>query len=885
MADRPNLRKVQRNGCSNLDGGDTYTIEHWYGAVFRSDQAARILVNTPANEIVEVNPAVSRLIGYAELELIGKKFEDLFEIKNLQNFIDNAIDEKANPFIAFENVTVSRKDGASIELLITMTLFRWNGATFIHCTLNEVAARNNAEQVVNEGETKYRRLVENSPDIVYRYSNMNGGIYYSERVSAILGYTVKYMLDNPMLWKSSIHPDDAEDVRSAFQNYERTGSPFKVEYRIRDSDGVWRWFYDRAIAFQFDDGEFIIEGLAMDITERKSSQIRLAHLTRVQAILSGINGLIVRVVDRDELFRESCRIAVLTAGFCMSMFVVVDYKTGEAVPVASAGKSDELMEVVRSTLRSDKAEHTTMVFRAIGEMRPIVSNNSSTDNQVVLGEKYLKEGIRSIAVLPLIAGNHVQGVLALYTKEVDAFHDEELKLLQEMTANIAFAMDHLDKQDRLNYIAYYDVLTGLANRNLFFERLGQHVRDASSRRYRLAIGLIDLERFKNINDSYGRSDGDLLLKQVADWLVANTGDASLVARIGADHFGIIFPSLGPQGQLSRLVEKLSIDLRNTTFMLAEGAIRVNAKFGFAQFPRDGSQPDVLIRKAESALKGAKATGERYLFHQKRMTAKVASNVALEKKLRLALDREEFLLHYQPKVRLSNGRIIGAEALIRWANPHDGLVLPSQFIPVLEEIGLIGEVSRWAMERAADDYLRWLDSGLAAVRIAVNVSPLQLRQRGFVDEVAKVIGRDRRLSEGLELEITENMAMADVGNSIKRLKAIRDMGVCIAIDDFGTGFSSLSYLSRLPLDVLKIDRSFIVDMTESSEGLSLVDAIINMSHALRLKVVAEGVENEKQLAILKTLKCDNVQGYLLSKPIDTEAFEAKFLSPTFLWTSQ
>lgn len=263
-------------------------------------------------------------------------------------------------------------------------------------------------------------------------------------------------------------------------------------------------------------------------------------------MLSGINTLIVRVSDRDELFRESCRIAVEVAGFRMAMLAVIDRETGMVVPVASAGKNEDLMVDIRTTLASDQTASTTMVSRAIREKKPIVSNNALNDPQLSLGNKYIQAGVRSLVVLPLLTAGHVHGVLALYASERNFFHEDELKLLLELAGDIAFAIDHIEKQEQLNYLAYYDVLTGLANRSLFIERLAQYMRSMVSGTHTLAICLIDLERFKNINDSLGRPAGDALLKQVAQWLTRSTGDASLLARIEADHFALVLPNVGEE---------------------------------------------------------------------------------------------------------------------------------------------------------------------------------------------------------------------------------------------------------------------------------------------------------------------------------------------------
>jgi EAL domain-containing protein (putative c-di-GMP-specific phosphodiesterase class I) len=341
---------------------------------------------------------------------------------------------------------------------------------------------------------------------------------------------------------------------------------------------------------------------------------------------------------------------------------------------------------------------------------------------------------------------------------------------------------------------------------------------------------------------------------------------------------VVFPSLKKDVDVAQLLENAINAFLLHPFRLDNAVFRVAAKVGVALFPEDCANAETLFKNAEAAVKTAKSSGNRYLFYAKKMTETVAVRLTLENQLRQALDKGEFVLHYQPKVNLASGKIAGAEALIRWDNPRTGLVPPVRFVPVLEEIGLVHEVGRWALRKAVEDHRRWRRAGLAAVRIAVNVSPLQLRSRGFVAEIKQAIDDDAHAASGLELEITESLIMEDVRHTIASLQAIRAMGVTIAIDDFGTGFSSLSHLSRLPADALKIDRSFVIDLTVTPEGLALVSTIINLAHSLKLKVVAEGVETIEQSRLLRLLNCDEMQGFLFSKALPSEIFETRYLAP-------
>jgi diguanylate cyclase (GGDEF)-like protein/PAS domain S-box-containing protein len=645
----------------------------------------------------------------------------------------------------------------------------------------------------------------------------------------------------------------------------------------RSRDGARTWMELRRHAQRSGDCWTIVT-LVRDITARKEAENRIIHLNRVHSVLSGINALIVRVRSRDELFTEACRIANEQGGFPMIWMGMVDRTTMRIVPKAAVGMSADFLEFVREklSLRAGAPFGNTLTARAVREGRPVWANDLEVDTDVVFHAQLVDAGIHSMAVFPLSIAAEVVGMVALYAFETEFFHADELKLLTELTGDIAFAIDHIEKQERLDYIAYYDVLTGLANRSLFLERTAQYLRSAANSRRKLALFLIDLERFKNINDSLGRPAGDALLRQMADWLTSHVGDANLLARVGADHFAVVLPDIQRVEDAARMLEKTLQAFLGHAFIVADTALRISVKVGVALYPEDGADADTLFKNAESALKGAKSSGARYLCYAQEMTASIAGRLSLENQLRQALERSEFVLHYQPKVSLMSGALTGAEALLRWNDPVAGLVPPNRFIPILEETGLIHEVGQWVLQEALADHRRWRRMGLRAVRIGVNVSPLQLRNRGFVAEIERALGADAQAAAGLELEITESVIMEDVRFSIASLRAIRALGVRIAIDDFGTGFSSLSYLARLPVHTLKIDRSFIIDMTVSPEGLALVSTIINLAHSLKLDVVAEGVETEEQSRLLRVLNCDDMQGYLFSKPLPREIFEAKYL---------
>jgi diguanylate cyclase (GGDEF)-like protein len=601
-----------------------------------------------------------------------------------------------------------------------------------------------------------------------------------------------------------------------------------------------------------------------DVTEQKQAEEKISRLNRVYAVLSRINGLIVRVRDRDELFREACRIAVEAGQFPLVWIGVVDRRDQRVKAVAWAGDERGFVQFVRPTMGATVPGKAGLSAKAIESREPAICNDIEADGSAMrYAKEALERGYRSAAALPLVVDGTAIGALVLYAGESGFFDKGELKLLLELAGDIAFALEHIQKAEKLDYLSYYDPLTGLANRSLFYERLAQHVNMANREKHSFALCILDIERFKTINDTLGRQAGDALLRQIAERLSTNL-DPSLVARTGADHFALLVPHATSEEHLVRSLEKGRERIEGQPYTVGGTELRLSTKAGVAVFPNDGADADSLFRNAEAALKKAKAIGERYLFYAQEMTERIHEKLSLENKLRQALEKDEFVLHYQPKIDLQTRSIVGVEALIRWQTP-EGLVPPMKFIPLLEETGLILQAGSWALMRAALDHRHWVEQGFKALRVAVNVSPIQLRQRDFVGVVEQAI-IEGIAPTGIDLEITESVVMQDIEANIQKLKSVCKLGVNIAIDDFGTGYSSLAYLAKLPVETLKIDRSFVIAMPKDPDAATLVKTMISLAHSLKLIVVAEGVDSEEQATILRLFGCDQMQGYLFSKPL-------------------
>ena len=746
-------------------------------------------------------------------------------------------------------------------------------------TCQDITDRKEAESELRNTRDRLLLATQSAQIGIWDWDVISNTLVWDAQMFRLYGLDHEKFGEAYEAWAQSLHPDDRERVHAETSDALTGNRDYHSRFRIVRPDGQLRDIEANGLVQRAADGTALrMIGVNRDISEQVQADRRIRYLNRVHAMMSSINALIVRAGNRDELFQQACRIAVEAGGFQMAMLGVV--ASGGLDFVAIAAAREDTVGVIRQFMAARGSTPSKMAARAMQDRVACVSNTSQSDPQVDSPEMHVRFGNHSMAIIPLLVDDAPEGVLALYAAESDFFHDEEIALLTELAGDIALAFDHLDKRDQLAFLAYYDALTGLANRTLFLERVGQYARSAASAGGQIAVLIFDLERFKNVNDSLGRDAGDDLLRQVAAWLTRHVGDANLLARIDADHFGLVLPAGKGSGDFAHVIERIMAAFLGQSFEVNGEILRIATRAGIAIHPDDGVDAELLFKRAEAALKNANASGARYVFYTQQMSDAVAGRLALESRLRSALENGEFVLFYQPKVNLRTGLLSGAEALIRWNHPETGLMPPALFIPILEETGMINEVGQWALQQAVSDWLRWRQRGQPAVPIAVNVSPMQLRDPAFLPQLGQVIAAAEGGAQALELEITESMIMADVKQSIASLKAIRAMGIKVAIDDFGTGFSSLGYLGKLPIDTLKIDRMFIVDMEASAEGLSMVSTMLTLARSLKLKVVAEGVETAEQARTLDRLHCDEIQGYLISPPLGCEDFETRFLDPAW-----
>ncbi|HEX6929239.1 MAG TPA: EAL domain-containing protein [Gammaproteobacteria bacterium] len=607
--------------------------------------------------------------------------------------------------------------------------------------------------------------------------------------------------------------------------------------------------------------------LTAEMEERKRQEAHVARLNRLYSVLSGINTTIVRVRTREELFAQVCRIAVEQGQFALAWIAKVDPGTKRVIYMrgaAGGGNEVEYEDLDKASADLWRCEVISGVLQT-GEFA--VCNTITSEQRTLthwIGET--PDDCRALIALPLFRDEECVGVLALYTSIPDVFDEEEMRLLTEIAGDIGFALGYQEKEQRLHYLAYFDSITGLPNRSLFADRLNQAVFEAERHKRTVGVAMLDLDRFKTINDSLGHTVGDAFLKAVADRLQESVREGDTVARIAGDEFGFVLADMRHEEDASYVANKI-LGSFAAPFTAAGHELFAGASLGIAVFPSDGSRSDELIRNADAAMYRAKESGRNgYQFYSPEMTLKARDRLALENALRHALKKEEFLLHYQPVVDLATDRIIGVEALVRWQNAERGLVSPLDFIPIAEDTSLIVDLGAWVLEEACRQATSGWPDARPDLRLAINVSTRQFLQGDLRAQVESALERTGMDPKRLTLEITESRLMQNVEEMVAVMRALGELGVRFSIDDFGTGYSSLAYLKNLPIANLKIDRSFVMNVPDNADDSTIVRTIVTMAHSLNQRVIAEGVETAQQLEFLRTLGCDAVQGYYFSKPL-------------------
>jgi diguanylate cyclase (GGDEF)-like protein/PAS domain S-box-containing protein len=673
---------------------------------------------------------------------------------------------------------------------------------------------------VRQSEDRYRRLFEQHPHPMWLYDPVSLAVLaVNESAMRHYGYSRQEFLSMTL---KDLRP--AEDVPALLQAVERPGSQGNT-FRHRKKDGSLIHVDIASRDFQFSDRAARLV-LANDVTEKMlaEEQLRLA----ARALENTAEGVMI--------FSEQRRIIFVNRAFTR----ITGYSFAEAM-----GQNADFLRSTEDDAGFD--ERVWSQIRDTGSWQGEVSRRRKD------GAIYPEW--RSISAVRDAAGNT--------THFVAVFSDIS-------QANEA--------KERLQFLAHHDALTGLPNRVLFKERVQEALNRANRHGRPVGVLFIDLDRFKDINDSLGHAMGDQLLQAVTTRLKACVRATDIVARLGGDEFTVLVEDLGDSQHAARVAEKVRAALADA-FVLGGQQAFVSASIGVTCYPQDGSDAETLLKNADAAMYRAKESGrDNFQFFSAEMNARALDRLVMTNSLRAALERDEFRLHYQPIFDLASGRLNAVEALVRWQHPKEGLVPPGRFIPIAEETGLIAPLGEWVLRTACARMKAWIDAGIAPRRMAVNLSARQFKQKDLTQRIAAILQETGLAPQFLELELTESMVMADPAEAEKVLHQLHDSGITLAIDDFGTGYSSLSYLKRFPIDFLKIDRSFVRDIPQNTDDVAIARSIIALAKGLDLRVIAEGVETQEQRTFLDMEGCEEAQGYLLGKPAAADAIERMLREP-------
>ncbi len=775
---------------------------------------------------LQVNPPLCRMLGYSEQELVKLTFQDITHPDDLEADLDYISQVMHGEIPSYQmEKRYFHKDGDVIWVLLSVSLVQGREGAPVHFVsqIQNITARKMTEMELAANRRFMADLIDAVPMPLTVKDDNRRLVIVNEATGQFHQRPPSDFIDR--VDSDFYPPERVMQIGSEDDAVVESGIPLVEEQSFQTISGEMRWVVKHKRRIVSPDGRRWLLTALFDITGRKHAEIALKQSeARFRALTEMSSDF---YWEQDKNFR----ITAMSPGVEKSVGIDSQWHIGKT------------RWEVPGILLSEKewAAH-----RAILEAHQPFSDFTY--------ERLGREGERrylSISGQPIL---DAQGNFTGYRgvgKDVTA-------------AKVAEA--------RIQYLAYHDGLTALPNRSSFSLILNPGIARARREGKKLAVLFVDLDRFKNINDTLGHDAGDTLLREIGNRLRHCVRQADTIARLGGDEFVVLLQDIGEPENVARVARKILSEIASALDILGQ-EIRVTASIGISIYPRDGEDEQTLMKNADIAMYHAKQEGKNnFQYHSEQMDTHSLARLALESSLRRALERNEFQLYYQAKINLGNSRMTGMEALLRWRHPDLGMVPPAQFIPIAEEIGLIGSIGQWVIRTACQQNKAWQDRGFPSMRMAVNLSARQFNDENLVESIAAILEETRMDPTFLELEITESMIMHNVDTTMRKLTALGSTGIRIAIDDFGTGHSSLAYLKRFPIDTLKIDRSFVSDLTRSTEDRTITATIVAMGKSLDLTVVAEGVETREQLDFLRAQGCDEFQGYYAHRPIPAHEFE-------------
>jgi diguanylate cyclase (GGDEF)-like protein/PAS domain S-box-containing protein len=720
-------------------------------------------------------------------------------------------------------------------------------------------------------EKRLRALIENHPDHIIRFDLQARCSFVSPSFTASFGLETAAMLERTLL--------DCDQVATAAAREKIHQAIWQTLQQETSCTLETDWPEDRIIELrlvQEKDAIGEVSGvlcILRDITQQKRSEQALLTLNRSLRLLSSCNQTLIHAVNEQQLINDICQLVIESGGYRLSWVGYPD--NGSYQPLRMAAMAGA--RVTGTIALEQQTPEISLAVKAFQTGRvQIIQDYPNAALLNSLGEMASQEGLLACIALPLKVAKQTLGVMTIYAAHTHAFSADEVTLLDELANDLAFGIqslriraEHRESETKLEYLAHHDPLTGLPNRLLLRKRFEQFIQQANQRDYGLAMLFLDMDNFKEINDSFGHATGDALLIEVVRRLQHLLSQACILSREGGDEFVLLINNTHGPESVTHSAQQI-LNAMQEPFEVSGNTLHASFSIGISLYPDDGKDFETLRKNSDAALYLAKDCGRNtYRFFVSQMNSDAQKRMRIQTDLHTALKNNEFLLHYQPQICLCDGRISGIEALIRWKNTDGQMLSPAEFIPIAEQSGLIIPMGQWVLREACRQLAAWHQQGHTHLTVAVNLSSQQFRHGNIVETIQSALHDFSLPPQSLELELTESLLIQDTESVISTLHILKHIGVKLAIDDFGTGYSSLSYLKQLSVDKLKIDKSFISDLHTDQDSAEIVRAIIQLGHILQLTVVAEGVETEQQLAFLSHAHCDQIQGYLFSRPVAAE----------------